>query len=73
MYVRVRVTAGAKKERVVQTSSDHFDIMVKEPAAHNRANVRVCALVAEACGVAVNAVRIVSGHHAPTKIISVEK
>ncbi|OGG91053.1 hypothetical protein A3H16_03045 [Candidatus Kaiserbacteria bacterium RIFCSPLOWO2_12_FULL_53_8] len=71
MYVRVRVTPGAKKERVSRQKPDEFDIAVREPAQRNLANTRVRELIAAAFGTGVGAVRIVSGHRSPTKIISV--
>ena len=72
MYVRARVVAGAKKEKVERVSADHFDIAVKEPAERNLANGRVRELIADAFGVSVSSVRIVSGHHSPSKIMSVD-
>ena len=72
MYVRVRVTPGAKKERVLRQKPDEFDIAVREPATRNLANTRVRELIAAAFGVGAGAVRMVSGHRSPTKIISVE-
>ncbi len=71
MYVRVRVTASARKEHIERTSPDHFDIVVCEPAVRNLANTRARILVAQALAVMPSAVRIVSGHHSPTKIMSV--
>ncbi len=72
MYVRVRVVAGAKKEKVERVREDHFDIAVKEPAERNLANGRVREIIADAFGVSVSSVRIVSGHHSPSKIMSVD-
>lgn len=72
MYVKVRVVAGAKKERVVRTDDTHFDIAVREPAAMNRANVRVREIVAAMFALPLGKVRIVSGHQSPSKILSVD-
>lgn len=71
MYIRVRVSAGAKKESFEQVSEDSFLVSVKEPAEQNRANKRVRELVAGHFGVEPKQVRIISGHHAPGKILSV--
>lgn len=71
MYVKVRVTAGAKKETIKQMSPDHFEISVKEEAKQNMANSRVRELIAAHFGTAVSAVRIISGHHSPGKILRV--
>lgn len=72
MYIRARVVAGAKKEKVERVSEDHFDIAVREPAERNLANGRVREIIAHAFGVSVTSVRIVSGHHSPSKIMSVD-
>jgi hypothetical protein len=72
MYVKVRVRAGAKREEIQEKSKDHLELSVKEPAEANLANRRVMALVAAHFKVPVARVRIVSGHHSPGKILSVD-
>lgn len=71
MYIRVRVAAGAKKEVVVRSAEDSFLVSVKEPAEGNLANRRVLELVAMHFGVEPKQIRIISGHHAPGKILSI--
>jgi len=73
MYVRVAVTPGAKKERVEARGEDELLIAVKEPAERNLANKRVIEIVAAEYGVRTGAVRIISGHHSPRKILSVDQ
>ena len=70
MYIRVRVSAKAKKESFKKLSEDSFLIAVKEPAEQNRANARVLELVAEHFGFKPKQVRIISGHHSPGKLLS---
>lgn len=72
MFVRVHVVPDAKKEKVTKESDTVFQIMVKEPAERNLANGRVRQLLAEAFGVAVGKVQIVTGHRSPTKMFDVE-
>ncbi len=71
MYIKVHVVAGAKKELVTKRGPDSYDISVREPAERNLANRRVLELVARELGLSVGKVRIVSGHHSPSKILSV--
>ena len=71
-YLRVRVTAGAKKESIEQTERG-FRISVREKAEENRANTRVRELIANELCVPLARVRIVSGHHAPSKMIAVSR
>ncbi len=72
MYVKVRVRPGQKKEELTVMSENHLQISVKEPAQQNLANRRVAALVARHYKVAVNKVRLISGHRSPSKIFSVD-
>jgi len=71
MYVKVRVIAGAKKETITEMSADHFKVSVKEEAKQNMANTRVRELIAAHFSAPLSAVRIVSGHHSPSKILRV--
>jgi len=73
MYIKVRVTSGAKKEKIEKVSEDTFSIFVKEKAERNMANARVREIMAEELSVPVKAVRIVSGHTSPSKILSVHE
>jgi len=72
VYIKLKVEAGAKKEKFVQKTKDHFDVAVKEPAERGLANKRVVELVREYFKVYTGDVRIVSGHHSPGKIISLD-
>ena len=71
MYIKVRVIAKARKEAITKKTKDSYNISVKEPAERNLANGRVCELIAVELCVPTKAVRIVSGHHSPSKILSV--
>ncbi|MDO8604578.1 MAG: DUF167 domain-containing protein [bacterium] len=71
MYIRVRVTAGAKKETFVQSAKDSFFVSVKEPALQNLANRRILELVALHFRIDSKQIRIISGHHSPGKILSI--
>ncbi len=68
MYIRVHVITGAKRELVKAEKPDVLNISVKEPAEQNRANIRVRELVALRYGILPKDVRIISGHHHPSKI-----
>jgi len=73
VYIKVKVKTNAKKDNIVKKSEDHFDISVKEPAERNLANKKVLELVRTYFKVYNGKVRIVSGHHSPSKIISLDK
>ena len=72
MYIKVRVIAGAKKELVKKLSNTSYTLSVTAPALQNRANKRVVEIMAIQCGVSVNKVRIINGHHSPSKMLSVD-
>lgn len=72
MYIKVHVQAGAKKEVFEKESEDHFAVSVKEPAERNMANRRVLELVARHFGISPGKVRIINGHHSPSKLLSVD-
>jgi len=73
MYIKIKVTADAKKEKFEQKSEDLFEIAVKEKAKQNMANERAREIVARHFGIIKGKVRIISGHRSPSKIISVDK
>ena len=71
-YIKVAIKAGMKKEVFTQKSEDHFNVSVKEKAERNMANTRVIELVAEHFKVPKNKVRIVNGHHHPSKLLVID-
>ena len=72
MYVRVRATPGARKERVLKVGEASFEIFVREPRERTMANRRIAELLAHAYGVRVNQVRLVSGHRSHGKVFDIE-
>lgn len=70
-HVRVKVTAGAPRERVLM-NEDVFEIFVKEPPQAGLANKRVAQILAEHFGVPVASVKLVSGFHARGKTFEVK-
>lgn len=72
MLIKIKVFTGAKKEKIVKKSDDSFDIHVKEPAERNLANKKILELVRKYFKVYNSIVKIVKGHHSPSKIINLE-
>ncbi len=70
MYIHVKAYPGQKKEEIKKISSDHFEIRVKEAAKGNSANRRIVEIVKGLHPGA--AVRIINGHHSPSKLLSVD-
>lgn len=71
--VRVKVWPDAGGEHLEEGKKGGLEIFVREPPLDNRANKRVCALVARHFKVAVKNVRIISGHRTRGKILSVRQ
>lgn len=71
--VRVKVWPDAGAEHLEEGKKGVLEIFVREPPQGNRANKRVCALVALQYKVSVKNVRIVSGHRTRGKILSVRQ
>ena len=71
MYIKVKIKADAKKELTERVSSDHFEISVKEKAENNRANERLLEIMRSEFPNSI--IRIISGHHSPSKILSIEE
>lgn len=70
MYIKIRVITDARKETFTKVSNDECHISVKEKAERNEANRRVLEIIKEQylCG----RVKLVSGHHHPSKIVSID-
>ncbi|MEN9921274.1 MAG: hypothetical protein RLZZ517_252 [Candidatus Parcubacteria bacterium] len=70
MYIHIRIKTKQKVESIAQISETKFEVCVKEEAKQNRANTRMIELIKEYFK--TNKVKIVSGHHSPSKLLSVE-
>ena len=73
MYIKLKVFPDQKKEAFTVVGDNRFEARVRVPAERNMANTRVIELTAEHFETSVKKVRIISGHHHPSKILSVEK
>ena len=71
MYIKVKVVADSKSEKIQKVKDDLYHISVKEPALRNLANKRICEIIASIYGLNTKAVRVVSGHHSSSKILSI--
>ncbi len=67
-YIKVKVHADEKKNKIVQKSQDAYEIWVKAPAQEGRANEAVRAVLAQQLGVAENKLSLVKGATSPAKI-----
>ncbi|MBI5140522.1 MAG: DUF167 domain-containing protein [Candidatus Vogelbacteria bacterium] len=71
MYIKIRATAGARKEFIEKVSEDTFKISVRDKAERNMANERIRELLARYFILPPVKIRLVSGHHSQSKIFDV--
>ncbi|MCF7843419.1 DUF167 domain-containing protein [Candidatus Gracilibacteria bacterium] len=69
MYLKLKVIPDSKAQKIEKISDDSWRIWVKVPAENNAANTKVLDIIREAYP--NQSVRIVSGHHSPSKIVSI--
>lgn len=67
-YIKVKVHADEKKNKIVQKTPDTFEIWVKAPAQEGRANEAVRALLAEHLQLPENKLSLIKGATSPAKI-----
>lgn len=72
MYVRVHVKPGSKREQVIEGKGNVLHISVREEAEGNQANSRVRELVALRYMLPASKVSILSGHHSPVKLLTID-
>ncbi len=70
MYIKLRVLTESKIEKIDEISKDTLRVYVKDKAENNRANNRILELMKDYFK--TNNIRLISGHHSPSKIISVD-
>ena len=72
IYIKVITTTGAKKESILEKKPNYFEILVKEKAERNMANLKILEIIASYFKVPIKKVRIINGHHHPHKLLVVE-
>lgn len=71
MHIKVKVKTGAKKERFALIAPDVLAVEVKEKAERNMANKRVREIVAKHFSKPLSSVRLIKGHHSPSKVFHI--
>ena len=67
-YLKVKVHAGEKQNKLIEKAADSFEIWVKAPAEQGRANEAVRTLLAAHLGLAENKLSLIKGATSPAKI-----
>jgi len=71
-YLKLKVTAGARRQSIEEKASGMYAISVKEPAEENLANRAALLLLAQKLGLPSKSLRLVRGHRSPSKLIEVK-
>jgi len=71
MYIKVKVIPKSKADEIERLGQDSFKVKVKALAKNNEANKAVIALVADFFHLPEGKIRLISGHHSPSKILDV--
>ncbi len=71
MLMHVKIKPDSKEDKIVKKNDASFIVHVKEPAEGNRANRRMIELLAGEFKIVRSKVRIVTGHHHPSKILDI--
>ncbi len=69
MYIKVRVIAGSRIEKVIKVNDNSFTVSVKEEAERGLANKRILQIIGDIFK--TKNVRIINGHHSPSKLLAV--
>jgi len=71
MLIHVKIHPDSSKDEVIEKSDVSFIVYVKAPAERNEANVSMRQVLANHLGIPSERLRIVTGHHSPSKIIEI--
>lgn len=71
MLIHVKIFPESKEDIVEIKSDVSYVVRVREKAERNAANERMRELLASHLRVEASRVRIITGHHAPSKIIEI--
>lgn len=71
MLIHVKIIPDSKEDKIIQKDDTKFVVHVREPAEDNRANKRLIEIIADKFKVIKSKVRIITGHHQPSKILDI--
>ena len=72
MTLTVQISPNAPRSQVVGWLGDKLKIKIKAPPVDGKANVELVRFLAKKFGVRQNAIRIVRGETAKTKVVEIE-
>jgi uncharacterized protein YggU (UPF0235/DUF167 family) len=70
-YIKVKVHAQSRENKILQKSADSFEVWTKEKAENNKANRSVIEILSHYLNVNSSKLIIRKGHKNPSKIIEI--
>lgn len=70
MYIHIKIKTKQKEESIIKISDTKYEVCVKEEAKQNKANTKLIEILQKYFK--TNKIRIISGHHSPSKLISID-
>ena len=71
MLIHIKIHPDSKEDKIIEKNDTSFIVYTKEPAEDNRANKKMIEIVAEKFKIIKSKVRIITGHHQPSKILEI--
>jgi uncharacterized protein YggU (UPF0235/DUF167 family) len=71
MLIHIKIHPESKEDSVEMKSEYSLIVKVREKAEKNAANIKMRSLLAGHFAVDLGKVKIITGHHAPSKIIEI--
>ena len=71
MLFHVKIEPESKEDSVTQKNKTSFLVKVRDEAKENKANYKMLFLLAKHFKIEKNKLRIITGHHSPSKILEI--
>ncbi len=70
-FLKIKLHPKTKKQKIEKIGENKFEIWVRSKAEENKANYEMIEVLAEFLEIEKNKLRLISGHHRPSKMIEV--
>ena len=71
MLIHIKIEPESKEDSVTEKNKTSYIVKVREEAKENKANNKMLVLLARHFKIERNKLRIITGHHSPSKIIEI--
>ena len=71
MLIHIKIEPESKVDSVTEKNKTSFIVKVREEAKDNKANNKMLFLLAKYFKIEKNKLRIITGHHSPSKILEI--